>query len=35
MEGVIRRGLSAGGRAFGCCSKPIYDHVKKDAYGNP
>jgi len=35
MAGQIRRGLSAGGRAYGYRSEPIYDAVRRDPYGNP
>ncbi len=35
MMGQIKRGFSAGGRAYGYRSEPIHDPTKKDTYGNP
>lgn len=35
MHGQVARGLSAGGRAYGYRSVPIYDSIRKDPYGQP
>ncbi len=33
--GQVRRGFSAGGRAYSYRSEPVYDQTRRDTYGNP